>query len=151
MEELLKTGVFGVMSDGKKFVVVEDYIVYQDGGFDAVATFDRHSQPLYWVEKLVKCKSFKQLESVIENRGNYPIIYEGKKKEPQTFKVVCAGYKQDRERYFTVGKIYTWDHGKLVCDDGFVFRNMVEGTDPDEWKLSRSYKFIKIVEEKEGK
>lgn len=36
----LKTGMFGVMECGKKFVIVNDNIVYQEGGFDYVSALN---------------------------------------------------------------------------------------------------------------
>ncbi len=67
------------------------------------------------------------------------------KPEPKTFKVVCTGYKK-AERFFTIGKIYTWDNGSLKSDSDHTYTSMVIGTDPDKWWLSDWYTFIKIVE-----
>ena len=36
----LKTGMFGEMNNGDIFVIVNDSIVYEDGGFDELSTFD---------------------------------------------------------------------------------------------------------------
>lgn len=36
----LESGMFGEMNNGKIFVVVNDLIVYQDGDFDNVSTFN---------------------------------------------------------------------------------------------------------------
>ena len=72
------------------------------------------------------------------------------KKEPKSFRVICTEYKKS-ERYFTIGRIYTWEDGKLKNDTGFVYTdNMVAGSDPEKWDLSAWYKFIVIKEEKEG-
>lgn len=64
-------------------------------------------------------------------------------------KVRCVGYK-DSERYFTKGKIYTWEDDKLVNDIGFTYDNMANGTNIDNWDLSNWYKFKK-VEDNEDK
>ena len=72
----------------------------------------------------------------------------------KTFKVVCVEYKRP-EQFFTIGKVYTWENGTLTNDRGFTYSKdkgaNVTGTDPDKWGLSKYYKFIKIIEEKEGK
>ena len=74
------------------------------------------------------------------------------KPEPKEFKVVCVGYNQDHEKYFTVGKVYTCKNHTLTADNDFTYTDgMVSGDDPDKWTLSTWYKFIKIVDEKEGK
>ena len=65
--------------------------------------------------------------------------------EPKSFKVVCAGYNQEDEKYFTVGKVYTWENNTLKTDDGFVYNTMVDGEDPEKWKLSGWYKFVKLI------
>ena len=70
------------------------------------------------------------------------------KPEPTTFKVVCVEYKQNHEKYFTIGKVYTWENTTLTDDNDFTYSHgMVDGADPEKWALSDWYKFIKIVEE----
>ena len=76
------------------------------------------------------------------------------KAEPKEFKVVCVGYNRDDEKFFTIGKVYTWKDNTLTNDNGFVYGKGgagVDGTDPEKWDLSKWYKFIKIIDEKEGK
>ena len=61
-------------------------------------------------------------------------------------KVRCVGYKTN-ERYFTIGKIYTWEDGRLTNDTGFTYSvevGFVQGTDPNKWLLSDWYKFEKV-------
>lgn len=65
--------------------------------------------------------------------------------EPKIFDVVCVEYLR-KERNFTIGKVYTWENGGIRGDDGFVYENMADGTDPDKWRLSDYYKFIRIVD-----
>ena len=55
-------------------------------------------------------------------------------------KVKCTGYKQP-EKFFTIGKVYTWENNKLTNDRGFTYGNMVEGPDPEKWSLSKYYHF----------
>lgn len=38
----LKTGMFGVLSNGKWFVVVNDIIVYQERGWNFISSFDKN-------------------------------------------------------------------------------------------------------------
>ena len=62
-KDLLQTGVFGETSDGEVFVVVEDKLVYQDGGFDTVALLNDELQfrSGKYICRLVKdCDSFSQ-------------------------------------------------------------------------------------------
>ena len=62
----LKTGMFGVMSNGKRFVIVNDLIVYQDGGFDCVKELDKDLRFLcYRIDKLFDVKSFDQARAGI--------------------------------------------------------------------------------------
>lgn len=58
------------------------------------------------------------------------------------FFVRCVGYKKN-ERYFTVGKLYLWDSGVLISDDGFKYTGAVKGEDLDMWELSEWYIFEK--------
>lgn len=64
----LRTGMFGVMSNGKRFVIVNDLIVYQDGGFDFTETLkDDLSFDYYCINELVYAQSFKQAQRKSEN------------------------------------------------------------------------------------
>lgn len=62
-------------------------------------------------------------------------------------KVKCVGYKRE-ERYFTIGKVYEWEDGKLRSDNGYVYDGMVSGEDPSLWMLSEWYDF-EVVKERE--
>ena len=43
------------------------------------------------------------------------------KEENKMMKVRCTGYKQNYEKFFTVGKIYNVsDKGKITNDNGFI-------------------------------
>ena len=64
----LKTGMFGVMSNGKMFVIVNDLIVYQNGGFDFTETLkDDLSLGHYCINELVYARSFNQAQRKSEN------------------------------------------------------------------------------------
>lgn len=62
-------------------------------------------------------------------------------------KVKCVGYKRE-ERYFTIGKVYEWEDGKLRSDTGYDYEGMVSGEDPSLWMLSKWYDF-EVVKERE--
>lgn len=68
--------------------------------------------------------------------------------KPSTLKVRCVGYKQEREKYFTLGKVYEWVNNTLINDNGDKYSNTVQGTNPADWKLSSWYTF-EVVKEKE--
>lgn len=60
----LKTGMFGVTTNGCKFVVVNDYLVYEDGDYDKITIMrdDLSFNNFYSVEKLFSgCRSFSDL------------------------------------------------------------------------------------------
>lgn len=64
----LKTGMFGVMSNGTRFVIVNDLIVYQDGDFDFIGTLkDDLSFDHYCINELVYAQSFKQAQRKTKN------------------------------------------------------------------------------------
>ena len=97
--------------------------------------------------KTIKCAELKKGEICF---GDLIIT---RVEEPKEFKVVCVEDKKD-EGFFTIGKIYTWKNNTLTNDDGFVYGEGgagVDGADPEKWCLSEWYKFIKIIDEKEGK
>lgn len=66
----LKTGMFGVMSNGKRFVIVNDKLVYQEGGYDFIRSFDNdlciegHFEILF----LVNAVSFRNLDEILRCR-----------------------------------------------------------------------------------
>lgn len=62
-------------------------------------------------------------------------------------KVRCKGYKRG-EKYFTIGKVYEWEDGRLTNDDGFVYDSLVEGAAPQEWKLSHWYDFEVVCDDR---
>jgi len=61
-------------------------------------------------------------------------------------KVKCTGYKQNREKYFTIGKIYEVNaDGTLTDDTNFKYTALVCGTNPNDWILSHYYEFETIT------
>lgn len=63
-------------------------------------------------------------------------------------KVRCKGYKRG-EKYFTIGKVYEWEDGRLKNDNNFIYDTfMCKGTDPQEWNLSGWYDF-EVVQDQE--
>jgi hypothetical protein len=65
--------------------------------------------------------------------------------ENKNYKVRCVGYNQ-RERYFTVGKVYEVVNGHITNDNGYKYSPNHEGDAP-AW-LSRWYKFERVEEHK---
>lgn len=72
-KDLLKTGIFGVMKDGNNFVIVEDRIIYQSGGYDLVNQVQSN------IEKLATACGFNNLKYCI--KGGHNIIYDCNKDE----------------------------------------------------------------------
>lgn len=72
----LKTGMFGKMSDGDMFVIVDDLIVYNGHqGFDRIGDVrDDLCLPYYSIDYLIKANSFCEAECAIEHHEN--IIWE---------------------------------------------------------------------------
>lgn len=63
-------------------------------------------------------------------------------------KVRCKGYKRG-EKYFTIGKVYEWEDGRLKNDNNFFYDTfMCKGTDPQEWNLSDWYDFEVVQDQK---
>ena len=57
----LETGMIGVMSNGRCFIIVNDLIVYQDGGYDYVSYLNKYMKLSTgtYIEKVYKdCNSF---------------------------------------------------------------------------------------------
>ena len=85
----LKTGMFGVMSDGDKFVIVGDVIVYQGGGFDFVSKLnDDLANDTDQIDILIdNCRSFKQVRDIIanpdyDNFAGIKCVYDRRKEAP---------------------------------------------------------------------
>lgn len=77
----LKTGWFGVMSNGNRFVIVDNIMVYLDGGFDWVDDLDDNlGFPIVHrkIEKLFQCNSFDQLDRVLNGKLFVRCVYDSK-------------------------------------------------------------------------
>ena len=77
LKDLLKNGVFGVMSNGSKFVVVNDHIVYQHGTYESVKAFaDEKKRSPYYIKALYDdISSFGGLSLAMDNVVSNKIIY----------------------------------------------------------------------------
>lgn len=75
----LKTGMFGVMDDGHKFVIVNEVFVYKNGGFDYVHSINddlSFGRGFSQIDALYECISFDQLECAIDDDKLYPCIWK---------------------------------------------------------------------------
>lgn len=80
----LKTGMFGVMSNGAKFVIVNDEIVYKNGGYDLIRSLNHDlSFSSYGIDVLVRAVSFDNMDNILKKRnGNdLRILYDRAKEE----------------------------------------------------------------------
>lgn len=74
---LLKNGVFGKMDNGDRFVVVDDVIVYQDGGWDMVSNIKSDlSYNFYKINYLIKGHYFNYIDAVLKDPKGTDIIYD---------------------------------------------------------------------------
>ena len=68
-KEDLKTGMFGVTSDGDNFVVVNNKIVYQKGSYDLLQFLNNDlSFPTYRIDVLVDAVSFDCMDYILKDR-----------------------------------------------------------------------------------
>lgn len=74
---LLENGVFGRMNNGDKFVVVNDKILYQKGGWDRVSDckYDL-SYTWYKIDYLIEGYSFDSIDTYIGESKEINIIYD---------------------------------------------------------------------------
>lgn len=78
--ELLKNGTFGVMDNGKQFVIVGENFIYQEGGFDSINGCDKDLNLMFYkVNKLVEAVSFNNARTRLND--NKYIIYDRNKVE----------------------------------------------------------------------
>ena len=79
LKKLLKNGVFGIMTDGKEFVVVNDRLIYKNGGYDRIEDIDdtlQFGMNTYGVDKLFNALSFDNLEVCINLHQN--VLYDSR-------------------------------------------------------------------------
>ena len=68
----------------------------------------------------------------------------GRDNENSTFWVRCIGYKQNFEKFFTIGAEYEVCDGVIVSDKGYQYSqdvNMKPNSDPQTWYLAAWYEF----------
>lgn len=91
----LKTGMFGVATQGCKFVIVNNLLVYEDGNYDVISnmTDDLKFGPGYCIEKLYDdCYSFKDLDNCLDgNLGVFAkLVYDRNEEHEMTISEIEA-------------------------------------------------------------
>lgn len=148
----LKTGMFGVMDNGDKFVVVNDTLVYQNDGWDNVASLDENLSMFFSKVMTVytNCRSFRHLNGTIKGTAHHPatLVYDRERDNEPLYngKVVCIDtVLEGNAKLYTVGKIYTFVDGQLMTDTKCKIP-----TRPihsfDEWSKRSDSKWIEIKE-----
>lgn len=76
----LRTGMFGVTSIGDWFVIVNEIIVYERGGYDNLyVVSDNLGLPFYTIDILVKARSFNEAKNHLREKHN--ILYNRNEKK----------------------------------------------------------------------
>ena len=121
----LKTGMFGVLNTGDKFVIVNDKIVYQDGGYNNISSIITDNYFNY-IQKLYEgVSSFRMLDRNLKGETVYgTLVYDyDKHKTLYNGKVVCVKNTEGNANLYTVGKIYQFVDGSFTADDGDQVKN----------------------------
>lgn len=88
-KEDLKTGMFGMMSDGKWFVIVNDLIVYEKGSYDKLEQLNKNlGFGFYQIDILVNARSFDSARGNAKDK--YNILYDRKEQEKPTVMTIAA-------------------------------------------------------------
>lgn len=140
----IKNGMFGVMTNGCKFVVVGNTIVYDDGDFDEINL--KFAE--YEIDKLYEnCRSFKQLNNALFTKiYSAKLVYDRARDTKPLYngKVVCIDNINNPTLY-TNGKIYQFNDGFMTANNGDKYPD-----DPvhsfEEWSEWTGSKFIEIKE-----
>lgn len=79
----LKTGMFGVMDNNKRFVIVDDLVVYSYGGFDRLSEMVNEDD-LAWswnkIDKVFKnCLSFGHLDAMLCEGNISDLVFDRKR------------------------------------------------------------------------
>ena len=112
----LKTGMFGVMTNGMMFVIVGDHIVYQKDGYDVVSNLRNDLSTAYrTIDKVYDgCYSFNHLEKLLKDiaftKANLVYDRERDTKKYYNGKVICVN-DCNLPSDLTVGKIYEFVNG----------------------------------------
>lgn len=147
----LKTGMFGVTDKGEKFVIVNDLMIYDDGGYDIVSHVrDDMTIGLRHITKVYDgIKSFKMLEGNIGRGSNHgTLVYKYEVEKPlYNGKVVCIDNKANHGIH-TVGKVYQFKDGQLTADNGRQYPGVCgdEIYTFEDWDKWTSSKFIEVKE-----
>lgn len=145
-KEDIKTGMFGVMDNGNKFVIVNDRIVYQHGPFDELYSLNDNFEMCYnKIDKLYTgIKSFTMLESTLKTGEYGKVVWE--RKPLYNGKVVCINNHCNEDNY-TVGKIYQFTNGHIKGDNGLQFpHGFTKIYSFKDWERWTGAKFIEIKE-----
>lgn len=73
----IRTGMFGIMDNGMKFVIVDDLVVYKSGEFDDALNLTDDLK-FHWkeIDKLfINCHSFNELEAWLESNNEKNCVY----------------------------------------------------------------------------
>ena len=78
----VRTGMFGVMDNGFRFVIADDLIVYQNGEFDYFSDVTVDLQLRFKkISQLYDCQSFNQLDDGINGNSKFPCIWDRDKRD----------------------------------------------------------------------
>lgn len=153
----LKTGMFGVMDNGFKFVVVDDRLIYSNGEWDKVSSLndklEMYSKKIMTVYDRTTVCSFNILDyAIISNLFNPVYDRERDTKPLYNGKVVCLDNTFNSN--YTVGKIYQFKDGQITADNGK--RYPMDNTNPskntakiynfEDWKNWSTAKWLEIKE-----
>lgn len=75
----LKTGMFGVMSDGSRFVIVDDKLVYNFGGHDFISELnDDLSFSNHRIDFIAYASGFGDLDWIMDNKTSrfFPVLFD---------------------------------------------------------------------------
>ena len=143
----LKTGMFDVMDNGFKFVVVGDSLIYSNGEWDRVSTLDENLE--MFSKKVMKVYDNVVSFNNLERTSNRP-IYDRERDTKKLYngKVVCIGLNVPNNVHYTVGKIYEFKDGRMTTDYGY----RVGGSEDQKFYSLEDFveftscKFIEVVE-----
>lgn len=141
----LKTGMFGVMDNGFKFVVVGDNLIYSNGEWDRVASLDDDLE--MFSKKVMKVYDTVVSFNNLEYTSSRPVYDRERDTKPlYNGKVVCIDLDGSNENNYTVGKIYQFENGRITTDEGAMIPNIKKIYSFDDWNNWSSSKFIEIKE-----
>jgi hypothetical protein len=148
----LKTGMFGVMDNGFKFVVVDDRFIYSNGEWDKVSSLndnlEMYSKKIMTVYDRTAVCSFNTLAYAITSNLFNPVYDRERDTKPlYNGKVVCIDLNNQNFDDYTVGKIYQFKDGCLITDDGFRMENKAHPIRTfEDWEKFSHSKWLEIKE-----